>query len=765
MKQQLPTRPFKAFLLLFAFVCFSIPHSSLYSASDYTETILKGGEFIGSVDPTSEWMPGILEAATKNNSDFQVNSRQDCDDEPPFFYNHTEVVCDLNDLEGRCLTLQNQEAFLPNEPWSAYTPCGCCVFHNPAWITFVVPDSGELYIDVEIDNCIGGAGGEGVQIALYELDASVDFDTTGQSTGLWPAGPESHLSPCHYINSPQLGVVTFEAEVAAGQLYGIVVDGWNGWNCNVEVIEVLIDGETPGHCKHLLGVLEWSAGAFGFQPGDTVCAGAENVPFSIGDGVQGASHYTWTLDGEIIEGYDSTEVFLDFHHEDVFEVCVFASNMNESSDTLCAEVVVVTIADSLLTRDTICMREEYAWEGPFSLVGEGIYGPFFQETGHLDTTIHAESTIFGCELDAILELFLIGDNFSNPTELEAIICHGDTYYIPEQGHPEAMAFNITGIYGDLPNRDVFISQTSEPGSFFQCDSFFVLDLAVILLEIPQFIEDCVDSVFTICTQSPGVVFPGLAEHGFHPDFTWEWVRYSDDKVLASGDNSMGNVICKDLPVSEFLIPEDQLLLFRINAHIDGEPGPDGCDFSVPFFVSLSDYLPSTPEVEVEGEFFQGDLIPLEITNPDPTVDYEWSFSQQPDTFDWDPNHQTLQVSFSEAGIVDACVTAATPCAVSETHCFEIEVEMEVTVPPVETQKQELEWFPNPVSYMLHMRSNTPLGETDIQVYDTRGVQVYQGTEDIGEEYQFSTTDLPSGVYVIRLVFEDGIGLHKMVVQK
>jgi|GEM_PF-1781025 len=765
MKPQLQTRPFKAFLLLFAFVCFSIPHSSLYSANDHYQNIHQGDEVIRSVDVIFEEIPGMLQAETKNNGEYQITARQDCDDEPPFYYNHTEVVCDLNDLVGRCLTLQEQEAFLPNEPWTPFTHCDCCVFHNPAWMTFVVPDSGNLIIDVEISNCIGGFGGEGVQIALYELDADVDFDNTGQSTGLWPAGPDSHLSPCQYINSPQLGTVTFEAEVVEGQLYGILVDGWNGWNCNVEVIEVLINGETPGPCKYLVGVLEWSEGAFGFQPGDTVCVGAEEVPFSVGDGIQGATHYTWTLDGEIIEGYDSTEAFLDFPHEDVFEVCVFASNMNESSDTLCAEVVVTTIADSLFTRDTICMREEYAWEGPFSLVGEGIYGPFNLETEQLDTTIHAESTIFGCELDATLELFIIGDNYFNPTELEAIICRGDTFYIPVQGHPEAMAFNRTGIYGDLPDRDVFISQTSEPGSLFQCDSFFVLDLTVISLAVHGFIEQCVDSVFTICTEAPGVIFPGMGDQQLNTDFTWEWVRYNDDKVLASGDNSMGNVICVDLPISEFLNPEEQFLFFRMNAHIDGEPGADGCDFSVPLFVSLSDYLPSTAEVEVEREFFQGDLIPIEITNPQATVDYEWSFSQQPDTFDWDPIHHTLQVSFAEAGIVEACVTVVTPCASSETHCFEIEVEMEVTVPPVETQKQELEWFPNPVSDMLFMRSNTPLGETEIQVYDTRGVLVHQGTEDIGEEYQFSTTDLPSGVYVIRIVFEDGIGLHKMVVQK
>ncbi len=1036
MKKNLPIRPFKVFLLLFAFAYLSIPHSSLHSASDNAETLQKGVEVIGSVDANLEQMPAILQAETNNNSDNQLNTRQDCDDEPPLYYNHTEVVCDLNDLVGKCLTLQEQNAFLPNQPWSPYTRCGCCVLNNPAWMTFAVPDSGDLHIAVEISNCISGAGSEGVQIALYELDGGVGFDTTGQSTGLWPAGPDSHISPCPYIQIPQLGVVTFEAKVAAGQLYGILVDGWNGWNCNVEVIEVLMDGEAPAHGIEFVGMPEWDTSSnffqagdtvstgsqqvpfsigegvhgasyytwildgeiiedfnsteafldfpqegvfelcvFGFNPcdsgdtlcvevvvaditdvpqecddeppfyynhtevvcdlndlvgrfltlqdldafhpnehwvpythceccvfhnpawmslvvpdsgelyidveisncisgsaaqgvqialyeldagvdfdttgqstglwpdgpdshispcqyiqipqfgvvtfeaevaagqlygivvdgwngwnckvevlevllngeppepeidllgkpegdtasdvfqsGDTVCTGVEQIPFSIGEGIPDATFYTWTLDGEILEDFDSTVAFLDFPQEGLYEVCVFASSLCESGDTLCAEVVVNdTIIDSLFTRDTICMSEEYVWASPYGLVGERIYGPFNLETEHLDTTFHAENTTFGCELDAILELFIIGDNYFNPTELEAVICHGDTFYIPGQGHPEAMAFDATGVYG--LDRDVFLTQAGEPGSMYQCDSFFVLDLAVISLDVLGFFEGCVDSVFTICTQFPGVIFPDMGLHDLDTEFTWEWVRMSDGEVLATGDNSMGNIICVDLPESVFLNPEEENLEFRMNAHIDGEPGPDGCDFSVPFTVPLVNYLPFTPVVDVEGEFLQGDLIPIEITNPQATVDYEWSFSQQPDIFHWAPNHHTLQVSFAEAGIIEACVTAVTHCASSETHCFEIEIETDVSVPPAATQKHELEWFPNPVTDMLHMRSDTPLGETEVQVYDTRGVLVYQGIEDIGEEYQFSTAHLQSGVYVIRLVFEDGIGLHKMVVQK
>jgi len=106
MKQQLQTRPFKAFLLLFAFVCFSIPHSSLYSANDHYQNIHQGDEVIRSVDVIFEEIPGMLQAETKNNGEYQITARQDCDDEPPFYYNHTEVVCDLNDLVGMCLTLQ-----------------------------------------------------------------------------------------------------------------------------------------------------------------------------------------------------------------------------------------------------------------------------------------------------------------------------------------------------------------------------------------------------------------------------------------------------------------------------------------------------------------------------------------------------------------------------------------------------------------------------------------------------------------------------------
>ncbi|TVR88642.1 MAG: T9SS C-terminal target domain-containing protein [Saprospirales bacterium] len=678
-----------------------------------------------------------------------------CDRDIVSYYNHAEVHCGMDGLFEYCIQL--------DEPVMLETFPGCdscCYITNPHWLVFQIGQipNDLLNLQIEVRECINN---QGAQIALYELGSDVNFDPTGSEDGLLPT-EDMLLSDCGYVTHPLKGYVDFEVDGVSDGLYGLLFTGWAQDQCQIVIREVMEGSGLPYIDSLDAPVLDRKLGPW--DKDYKVCPGALDVPFTIVEEVHGAYSYIWTLDGEVIDGVEGQqEIFLDFPETGEYEICVFATNHCVSSESDCVEIVVHPL-DPFILHDTICIRETYEWEGLFGPIGPGSLGPFTYEG---DTVFLEESiNYFGCPIDAELYLHVVGDNYHNPTHRNAVICQGETYYIPEEGHPEAIPFNETGIYGEMPDRDVFITQQAAPGSLYECDSFFVLDLAVISLDVFGFLEHCVDSVFTLCTEAPGVVFLDMGVHELDTEFTWEWVRNSDGEVLASGDNSDGNLICVDLNITDFLDPVEESLQFKMSANIEGEPMPAGCDFEVPWTVILSNYMPMTPEVEIEEVYYTDETISLEVSNPQfIDIDYQWTFSRDPDTIITHFHGESLDVVFSEPGKVEVCVKGINDCSSSEAHCFELEIDQEVTVPPTEEKDVRIEWFPNPVKDQLHIRSSTAIGETEIKVYDMRGSVVKQKTVEIGEEYQLNTAGLSSGVYLIKLVYEDGIARHMMVKQE
>jgi hypothetical protein len=708
------------------------------------------------IEPNADYKLLIYSSASQaGDFDLCINLKAPlfCDREIVSFYNHAEVYCGMDGLFEYCIQL--------DEPVMLETFPGCdscCYITNPHWLVFQIGQTpnDRLNLQIEVRECTSN---QGAPIALFELGSDVNFDTTGSEDGLLPT-EDMLVSECYYVTLPQIGYVDFEVDGVSDGLYGLAFSGYANDQCQIIIREVMDGSGLPYIDSLEAPVLDPID--LGFKKGDTICEGVLDLLFSLSDEVEGALTYTWTLNGEIIENVEGQqEIFLDFPEAGEYEICVSASNHCETTEADCIELVVIP-RDPFILHDTICSRETYEWEGLFGPIGPGTLGPF-PHAG--DTVLKDLSTNpLGCVIDAELYLHVIGDNYLNPTHRNAVICQGGTYYIPEEEHPEAIPFNATGVYGEMPDRDVFITQQAAPGSLYECDSFFVLDLAVISLDVFGFLEHCIDSVFTICTEAPGVVFLDMGLHELDTEFNWKWVRTRDGEVLARGDNSGGNVICVDLNISDLPGPEEENLEFRMNANIEGEPAPDGCDFIIPHTVKLFFFHPLTPEVEIEEVYYTDNIITLEITN-EQFIDYHWTFSRDPDTIITHLHSHSLDVVFSEPGTVEVCVQGSSDCGSSEIHCFELEIDQDVSVPPTEEKDIRFDWFPNPVKDLLHIRSSTAIGETELKVYDMRGSLLKQKTVEIGEEYQLNTAELSSGVYLIKLVYEEGIARHKMVKQE
>ncbi len=154
-----------------------------------------------------------------------LQAQNNCDDEPPYFYDQAEVIYDTTTLHTYCLDMR------PPYPPAALPWPGCAgaLFHNPAWLVFALPyDS--ITFEIRITDC---SQDQGVQFSIYELPNDIQYDPAN-SDGAQPTG-DMLLTSCDWTSSPQKDTIMFGLETTAGQHYGLITDGFNGDQCKVEI--------------------------------------------------------------------------------------------------------------------------------------------------------------------------------------------------------------------------------------------------------------------------------------------------------------------------------------------------------------------------------------------------------------------------------------------------------------------------------------------------------------------------------------------------
>lgn len=371
------------------------------------------------------------------------------------FYNNSVPICFSNDNPEVSVAMGNLPAFNPRS-WPGCSGADQLLGAN--WYSFVAHNT-DMRIAMDIEDCIND---NGVRWSLYEIPCAFSMSQPNGSAN--PNGLGAPLLGCGNLSTPLKGREIIEFAAIPGQLYGILIDGWEGDLCNItfETLTPVVLGSIGGLSP---GVPETDFTVFGFD-GDTICLGAEDVLFTVPNPLDNACRYQWLLRSD-----DPTRTFsyhpelsLSFDKLGEYELCVFATNYCATTITACRDIVVAPSKESYFVKDTICRGGRYTWLGPEGDILEEI--PPQNDTGLQTFTLLLDNTS-GCAINAVLELQVREVNFDQPTVVDTFACY------------------------DLVQSDafVFFCDTLEDPGFYEmqacvspitaCDTFFNINFDVL----------------------------------------------------------------------------------------------------------------------------------------------------------------------------------------------------------------------------------------------------------------------------------------------
>jgi hypothetical protein len=580
---------------------------------------------------------------------------------PPNSYCQTIPICGLSALDAYCLNMAAQPT---NETWPG---CPSVTLHDPNWFSFVA-GSDNLIIEVAVNNC----GGQGVHMEMYEIDCTQDIGPDQPFCPATTANLGPPLASCVHASGGGApygngATVTFNAPTEFGHLYAIVIDGWAGDLCTIE-IDVVEGGDPPSFDGVDLPEPMWDDSVFPFD-GDTICAGATDVEFALQDEVPGACRYNWSINGDpIVDGTNDLIEYIDFPDPGTYEVCVNAGNYCDSTENVCVTVLVAPLTP-LETVDTVCEGDPYVWIAPS---GEVLTPdpPFNSEEGGDYEYTTMLVTGLGCEIEGTLYMHIREENDDNPTQIDSAIC---SYDAPFEFYGQIIAIPNSGV---LEQEDVMIPFLSHNGL---CDSFFTidaveLDVTLTYDGVPP-IATCTDSIIEVCPSSR--LYKPDPDTYPEVDVTYVWRLASSDSIVSDG------MECLHASVHDF-IDREELFELEVYMQYDGMPS-DPCLFGTfDVILDLDDFLPDTlmisgPDtvcIDNEAEYT---LAPFDLTRP--AADFvRWDLDGMPGAeVAGPPGDFARVIRFNEAGVSgEICVQAVNGCYYSPWTCKEITV----TDPPV-----------------------------------------------------------------------------------
>ncbi len=586
-----------------------------------------------------------------------------CDSLGPSFFNQTIVNCEFDQFEATCLSMPEAH---PDGPFR-FPGCFGENMENPTWFTFVADDD-VFEINLDILEC---ANSDGVQLALYELSCETQFNPLNRD-GTLP-DPGDLISNClAYVFSPQTGPTTFAAMVEPGNVYGFLIDGFDGDQCDVYIEEVISGGGQHTLDDEDLADPVLVDGDFEFD-GDTICAGATDVMFELPEPMEEACLYIWTQDGFGNPDSDrsTTEVF-DFPAPGTYEICVRASTLCDQTTPNCIEVEVVEL-EPYFTIDTICEGDDYIWTGP--------YGNELTPTPDLNTDIPGSGTYTstannaaGCYVPAELQLFIRDENDENPTVLDTFACYDD-----------ASSGNFTYICEELNGPGTYEQSCLSPTT--GCDSFFVIDL---------FVFGGPFSIEPVCNGEGGMGFffadPELggytpwfeqlgrlnSDDSFTVDYNWT-IQGTEDTLGRELNLILDQATIEDLATNGVLTLQMEItILYRDELYCSSR---ETYSFvleehfpQILGFTGDTAYCRGSEELELSARI-QHPTNPTPMGQSDSISDTQWYL---PDSFDYvppsDSSADTIQITPPDT-LRDGtlCFTVYTErCAFTDSLCLELE---------------------------------------------------------------------------------------------
>ena len=366
------------------------------------------------------------------------------------------ILCEFNLLNGyTASTPQSVNVCGP----SSLCPTGG-VPNNMSWWGFVA-GSNSVSITVDASNCQGASGGGGttfgIQVGIYS-DCTFS-NALACSPGCSGGGPDP---------AP---ITLSSNSFVPGQTYYVFVDGCAGDVCQYEV--TVNFGGDPIMVPDP-DLFSWPAINL---LGDTICEGAEGVPFTTPLPPDVEPSYFWVLDGDTL-GEVTNNAFIDFPVSGEFELCVTPYTDCDTSDAPQCSIIIVEPYQTRFDTTVLCEEDyPYDWLG-LDIPQGGDYTQAFEDN-------------YSCPYDLQMT-FVELESYTDPNEIVQIdtaMCFGDSYTaIP--GH----------VFIDEADEDIILQTVPHLG--LSCDSIVHLNLAVINGVAEDAHVVCLDGAFEIFVPVP-----------------------------------------------------------------------------------------------------------------------------------------------------------------------------------------------------------------------------------------------------------------------
>jgi len=250
---------------------------------------------------------GIESGDVQNNWDAGMFS-SDCNEIADYSCQDAEVNCDLDDLEGNCYTMteQNQVTNIPGCEGQGF-------FHNPSWFAFVAGAT-DVSIILHTFDCVSGNGEyAGIQYGVYD-----DCDMENPV-----------LLHCPCINPGDIPIDM--TDLIIGHVYYLFIDGCAGTMCKywIEVTEgggfPEIEGPDNISCNNDSILC------------DTICVD-DTLIFTMVNLIN-ATDYIWVVNGTEITT-SNKEVTIHFTNPGDYTICGKGYNYCSEGDTICTNIFV-----------------------------------------------------------------------------------------------------------------------------------------------------------------------------------------------------------------------------------------------------------------------------------------------------------------------------------------------------------------------------------------------------------------------------------------
>jgi hypothetical protein len=583
------------------------------------------------------------------------------------YYNQRFPICSSSDLDQVEINMSDIPPY-PSQPWPG---CGSAdSLYRPHWVTFVANNE-NMMIDMTIENCDQR---NGIRWALYELPCNDEIADLGVTSDPFLLG--APFGGCQGTERAQSGLQTLDFSARVGQLYGILIDGWEEDLCSIR-FDQANNSPLPVLSEVIPEVPNFDESLYSFD-GDTICIGAEDVEFRIPE-IFGVCSYTWIIRSTANSGVSqiiSSDAFisLNFPQRDTFELCVTGSNICDTTEQSCLQFYVLPTRDSKTINDTICEGDSYVWlDENEEVIRE--FPPF--NSGGLKKFTEFLEDVGNCGITSNLDLFVRPENDEDPTLIDTFSC-----YVP--GEEQSIVFFCDTISGiDTVPIQACISPSTG------CDTFFSIEHNIIGGELNIVPVSC-DGFGNMIFEFEDARLEGYTpweiqtnKYANDPDFEIEfiWTTREGARNLGEGDQLVlpQGVIRQFAENENFLLSLEAMIYYR---------GDLVCRSMAEYSFSLRDNFPVILELAGDRIYnlgeenlkywfrFRNPRNPQHNQSNDRVIVQEWTI---PPGFRFlppsDASSDTIYLAAPEVAVGNSqlCISVTTDqCLFSDEFCVELE---------------------------------------------------------------------------------------------